>query len=395
MLWKKESTHKNALYIDLCQSMPNDSKPIEEMYTAVEQSLESNKDSYEKCDEKSEKYLKLGKASFDKKKWTEALEYWNMSLCFAENRSKLLGVIYRNRALYFLMMKMFKNCFIDIECAKKHRCPLEKLGQIQNTCQMLMQTEKDQSECVDTKLDFKANANFPSLAYNVEILYNIDYGRHVIATDDIDVGKTVMVEQSYLGENVFDRYKTCTICRRTRINLNPCRHCTKALLCPGCETNDLHRADCNFNLGPSATFFDITLVRSIWLAKNAFQNVNELIGFIEKMHTNQQLPPLTEEQSKYQSFFNLCTIENSEMTAQLIYLLHQKVLNQPKIGTFFKSKGSKRFLMHMICHHMMVIKHATHTIRYLSADGRLNIKSHQLSITASYFNHSVRTKKCD
>lgn len=360
------------------------------MYEKNEQSLQTNKVFYEMCDKVAEQYLELGKASYDKKKWTEAFENWNMSLCFAKNRSKLLGVIYRNRAMYFFKMKMFKNCLIDIELAREHHCPLEKLTEMHNVCLMSFQMQKDQSECVEPKLDFKANANFPSLSCNVEILYNNEYGRHVIATDNIGVGKTVMVERSYLGENALDRYKTCTICRKTRINLKPCRSCTKALLCLDCETNDLHHADCNFNLGPFASFFDISLVRSIWLAKNAFENVNELVVFIEKMFTNQPLSVLTEDQSKYQSFFNLCTIQNSEMTAQSIYLLHKKVLNQPKMGTFFKSKGAKRFLMHLICHHMMIIRHATHTIRYRTADGKLNIKSHQLCITASYFNHSVR-----
>lgn len=378
------------MYADLCQTMPNHSKPIEEMCTTVERSLDTNKVFYQKCDEVAKNYLELGQASFAKKKWAEALENWNMSLCFAEKRSKLLGKIYQKRAMYFLVMKMFKNCLIDLELARQHHYPPDMLRDIVTTCLQSMQTEKDQSGSADPKLDFRANANFPSLAYNVEILYNTEIGRHVVATDNIGVGKTVMVEPSYLGENVFDRYKICTICRRTRVNLKPCRHCTKALLCPGCETNDLHRADCNFNLGPYATFFTNSLMRSIWMAKNAFQNANELVGFVEKLLTNQPLPPLTEEQSKYQSFFNLCAIQNSEMTAQSIYLLHQKVLNQPKMGTFFKTKGSKRFLMHMICHHAMVIRHATHTIRYRSADGKLNIKSHQLSITASYFNHSVR-----
>ncbi|XP_055295185.1 SET and MYND domain-containing protein DDB_G0273589-like [Sitodiplosis mosellana] len=397
MLWQKETAHQSSLYIDLCQSLPNHSKRVDEMYEKVQASLETNKVFYVKSDEVAEEYWRRGNKKYGEKNWTEALENWNLSLCFAQKQSIFLGLAYGNRSSYFLTMKMFKNCLIDIELAIKNHYPpkmLAGLNKLKNKCVQSMRTEKDQSDSLHTHLDFEANANFSSLACMVEILYNSEYGRHIVATDDIEVGKTVMVEQSYLGESVREKYKTCIICLRTRRNLKPCLQCTKAMFCLDCEKSDLHRADCNFHLGPFATFLDTSLVRSIWMAKNAFQNVNQLITIIEKMLANQPLPPLSERQSKYQSFFNLCTNQNSEIKAQMIYLMHQKILKQPSMPTFFKTKGQKRFLMHLIYHHMMIIRNTTQTIRCRSIEGKQYIKSHQLSITASYFNHSCVPNVC-
>lgn len=397
MLWQKESTDRNALYIDLFQSPPNNSERIEEMYDMVQTSFETYKFCREKSDELAEKYRQIGNRKFAEKKWPESLEWYNRSLCFAENGSKMLGLAYAQRASYFRMIKMYSNCLIDIELAKQHCYPPDSLVALERwkiECMDLMRTNNDYRNTLDPNLDFEVNQNFPSLANVVEIQYNSKYGRHVIAKDDIKVGKTVMVEQSYLGENFYDKYKTCIICLRTNKNFQPCKNCTTALFCPECQNNDLHYIECNFYPGPYANFRGISLLRSILLAKNAFQNVNQLICFVKMMLANKKLPPLSQAQANYSSFFNLSKNQNSEIKAQLICLLHRTLLNQPELAAFFKTKSHKRFLMHLIYHHILIIAHATQTIRYKSSDGKLVIKSHQLSITASYFNHSCVPNVC-
>lgn len=395
MLWQKESTARDAFYIDLCRCLPNNYGPIDEIYESVQAGNETYKFCRVKNDVLAQEYRLNGNKKFAEKKYTEAFELFNQSLCFAENGSKLIGMAYSNRAFYFLKVKMYKNCLTDIELAKQNNYPTElfpKLEKVKNDCLKLMETNNNQSNALEPRLDFVANDNFPSLANVAEINYNNKYGRHIVANDDIEVGKTVMVEQSYLAETFCDKYKTCSICLRAMKNLQPCKNCTVAMFCPECVDNKLHSNECNFQFGPFT--FRTSLMRSIVLAKNAFENVNQLIVFVKKMIANQKLPLLTEPQSKYQSFFKLWIKQNSQIKPQLIYLLYQEILNRPELCAFFKTNAHKRFLQHLIYHHVLVIAHDTRIIRRKLKDGKSVIKSHQLSITASYFNHSCVPNVC-
>lgn len=179
---------------------------------------------------------------------------------------------------------------------------MRKLKKRRIECLKLMETEEDQGEIRELKLDYKENENFPCLADVLDIQSNDEIGPHIVATADIEVGKTIMIEQCYIGVTKYDHYKSCNICLKEKQNLIPCKKCTSALFCSDCKGNDLHGIECDINFGCPAGFKFMDVVRSISLAKNAFANADELIAFVEDMlKSNASEVPsnLVDSRSKY------------------------------------------------------------------------------------------------
>lgn len=174
---------------------------LETLYDSFE-SFKSFKIVNVKYNVKSIDCCESGNLRFSAKLWCDAMECYNQALCFAKSGSELIGFAHANRSSCSLAMKMFKKCLNDIELAKENHYPQEKwkkLDQREVKCLNLMTKEEDKSEFYNFKLDFEANEQFPCLANVLRIENNSEYGRHIVATDDIDVGKIVMVEPSYAG----------------------------------------------------------------------------------------------------------------------------------------------------------------------------------------------------
>lgn len=70
---------------------------------------------------------------------------------------------------------------------------MEKLGKMKNDCLKLMEIEGNQSEIHDSKLNFDTNEKILCLGIVLDIQCNDQFGRHIVATADIDVDKTVMI----------------------------------------------------------------------------------------------------------------------------------------------------------------------------------------------------------
>lgn len=304
MLWKKESNNQNVMYIDLFQS-----SSVKIQYILYKFNLSAI---LNKSDVIANTFREMGNQMFKKHQFINAIELYNKSLCYAENGSTTIGLAYANRSTCFLKLKMFKNCIADIELAKQNNYPahlLVKLEKRMIECQSQMKNEIDESEKCKPTLDFEMNEKFPSLANVLDIRINNKFGHRIVATADIDVGKTVMVDQCYIGVTKNDHYKSCNICLKQNINLIPCPKCIGAMFCFDCRENNLHKIECDITFGrePGSKFMDV--VRSISLAKNAFANANEMIAYVEDMLKDKtfELPSnIADSRSKYRAFFKLC-----------------------------------------------------------------------------------------
>ncbi|XP_055295175.1 uncharacterized protein LOC129564948 [Sitodiplosis mosellana] len=384
MLWKKESNDRNAMYVDLFESSLNAQEPVEVQYLLNKMSrLECNTDvSYYKNDVIANTFRQFGNKKFEKGQFYDAMELYNKSLCFANNGSKALGLGYANRSTCFFQLKMFKKCLADIELAKQNNCPahlIAKLNGWKNDCLKLMETEPDQSEMGEPKLDFAANEQFPCLANVVNMQSNDEFGHHIVATEDIEIGKTVLIEPCYIGVTKFDHYK-----------------CTSALFCLDCKENNLHGIECDMNFGCPAGFKFMDVVRSITLAKNAFSNADELTVFVEDMLNSDAIQPsnLVDERSKYRAFFQLCPDwQTYELHLQQAYLFYQLLLEQRDMKAFFHTKAHQRFLMHLVQHHISMILRGAFNKRSAPIGG-VNITDTYVNIVAKYLHHSCIPNVC-
>ncbi|XP_055305772.1 SET and MYND domain-containing protein DDB_G0273589-like [Sitodiplosis mosellana] len=267
-----------------------------------------------------------------------------------------------------------------------------------------MEKETDRSGIFEPKLDYAPNEMFPCFADVLKIENNHQHGRHVVAKEDIDVGKTVMVDQSYFAETFNLKYRRCGIFFREVENLKPCNKCTFTMFCPRCEGNSFHDIECDVNptyFGClSFASFRMVIIRSILLAMNAFDDIDQLIAAVEEILSSDAVEApesLSDPQSKYRAFFKLQpnSKENvDEKLPQKIYLIYRLLIGQSKVSKIFHSEASKRFLMHLFGHHVIVIKNWIRSDRYKTGrKGLFNedievYYEHRISITASYFNHS-------
>ncbi|KAG4079186.1 hypothetical protein HA402_015842 [Bradysia odoriphaga] len=403
MLWKKESNGNNALYVDLFRMESNRVRePVDTQYILTKMSKMKHNASglYYKNNYAANQARQEGNKKFEKNQFVDAMEWYNKSLCFATMGAQPMGLAYANRSACFLEMKMFKRCLADIELAQKNKYPgtlMKKLKNRKIECLKLMEAEEDQGDRLSAQLDFERHVEVPCMASVVGFRSNGVSGRHIVATEDIEIGKTLMVEQCYFGVTQYDHYKSCNICFKENRNLVPCSKCTSALFCPDCKQNDLHEIECDMNLGCPAGFKLLDVVRSISLAKNAFTKADDLISFVEDMlkgDTMEFPSNLDDQQSKYRAFFKLCPHwQTYELHLQHVYLFHQLLLEQANMKAFFHTEAHSRFLMHLVQHHISMILRGSFNKRTAPIGGE-NISDTYVNIVAKNLNHSCTPNVC-
>lgn len=394
MLWKKELN--NVKYVDLFRGQQ--SVEMQYVLQKIEKMSFNDLGCYYKNDSIAEEHRRNGNEMFNNGRFIDAMEMYNKSLCFAKIGSATVGMAYANRATCFMRMKMFKNCLADIELAKQNQYPKHLMGKLEkrrDDCLKLMQSEDDRSDSNEAGLDFQANAEFPCLANVVTIQSNNEFGHHLVATADIEIGKTVMVEQCYVGVTKNDHYKSCNICLKEIKNFVPCKKCTSALFCFDCKDNELHGIECNMNFGCPAGFKFMDVVRTISLAKNAFANVEDLIDFVEDILKNDTMEPLklVDSQSKYRAFFQSCDWKTPELHLQQVYLFYQLILDQPEMTAYFRTNAHQRFLMHLVQHHIKMILRGAFNKRIGPIGGEF-ITDTYINIVAKHLNHSCIPNVC-
>ncbi|XP_055299498.1 SET domain-containing protein 3-like [Sitodiplosis mosellana] len=348
-LWKKETAH--AEYVNLFGSV-NDS-PVD-MYVELLKTNQAQKDN-----RRSTEWRFKGKDLFRQGNWIEAVKCYNKSLCFAEIGSEHVALAYSNRSACYFHMKLFKDVLVDIELAKSANLPdrlIPKLEQRKNESLRLMSAVK-RMDIFKPKLSYKANEHFPCMANVVEMKYSQEFGRHLVAKCDIPVGKTVLVENDI--PRIRDEVMVCYTCLRVNTNCVACPNCADVTFCSiDCmNCNQIHNLECG-------TFFphlqrDIRIqINTILLAINSFADVDSLMRFVEDalLENPETLPTsLYDSKSKYHFFFKLLTSAPHPSGPTNASKIYKIAMNLPKISGLFDSDRKKRFLMHLVLHHELII----------------------------------------
>lgn len=71
----------------------------------------------------SDSYRMEGNTYFKNRSWTEAMELYTQSLCYAQPGTQNVGLAFANRSSCFFEMKMYDKCLRDIELAEKANYP--------------------------------------------------------------------------------------------------------------------------------------------------------------------------------------------------------------------------------------------------------------------------------
>lgn len=342
ILWEKESSSADACYVDLFF----DKTQIPNLKEWTEQLQFSNwkKDFfYSKIDPgkntKTSDFLRsIGNAKFRDGEWIHTMEFYSESLCFAELGTNNVSFAYANRAACFLNMKRYDECLRDIELAEQANYPnMSKLMQRKANCQRSMQGTNERK--LEMKLSFNANAKFPCLIDGLEIRMNSEYGRHVIAGRDIDVGQTVLVEKCYVSLGCAPDRVQCYTCTKDEANFVACPKCADVMFCSeNClSQNYIHQKFCgaSMNRMPSVVRF---VAESFLVSVVEFSTASEMIGFVqETLAARGKLVPdtMNDSRSKYGQFLNLRPKKQKDIDMEVVYKVFTGLLDIPSIAEHF------------------------------------------------------------
>lgn len=342
-MWRKESSSKSALYINLCAAKRN----LDEVYRDVRSEINAHKKMkslFSKCDATSQVKRKFANMHFKDRDWEDAIEYYNEALCFAEKGSKCMGLAFANRSACFFNMKLFDQCLIDIELAKQNNYPKSLIPELEKRklhCQKLIASGMHSQERRTLQLDFMENEQFPGMSNVIEISKSADGKHAVYASENIEVGKIVAIDKSFT-KTLFMIYGwKCNICLSSNTNLVPCKKCTTAMFCNDCIDNDLHEFECGMKTSLYSNFNNYLMqeLRTFFVAINLFENVEEMMNFAEQSISSDEFEipnSLNDDRSKYRAFLKLVNNNTPESRdkhfAHIVFCVYKILLEIPKVN---------------------------------------------------------------
>lgn len=313
------------------------------------------------------------------------MHLYNQSLCVAQVGSENVGLAYGNRSACFFHLKMFDECLTDIELAKKANYPqqlMRKLEKRHEDCSKLKETTPQREENVP-KLSYEADKKFPGMANVLKIERNDVYGRHIVAKCDIDVSKTVLVEDAFLLKNLDNDFNSCTICLKSFANFIACDQCSNAMYCSSAcfDKKSLHEpVECSslIDTKSDGEFF----VRLVAFGLNTFASIESWMEFVESAVKEKTEPDsFNDNLSKYRAFMQLNSFypagARTECAVQA-YKAYKNLIFHRAIKKLFDTEKRLRFLMHLCLHHVLI---GCNFFQVLE-----NIR--RAFIIQSYFNHS-------
>lgn len=316
-----------------------------------------------KSDIVSQKYSAIAGDHFQRGKWARAIEYYDRSLCFAEIGSDQLCFTYASRSACFLKMKEYEKCIKDIELAFQSNCPEYMMAVLTHQKIQCMEFMKEYpKKRNELPLSFKESEKFPGMADVIEIQKNTEFGRHLVATCDIDVGEVILSEEYYVRAYAMAKESTALRCFNCMLpkNLIPCNECVDVMFCSDeCrQRNKVHQICCGanfFNMPETIVF----IIKTILTGLVAFNDANDFMAFAEDVLSNgkNQVPHAANtEKSKYAFFLSLQSAKKRMLDIEIVNKVFASLMDIPYVNAQFKTEESQRFLMHLVGEHFLILK---------------------------------------
>lgn len=276
----------------------------------------------------------------DSQQHEQIWKFYSMSVAVAESDSKALAVAYGNRSAVLLHLGKFEPSIIDIDRAvkisenvvfktkllcRKVKClnalssPEAKDVILEAEALLKKITDKGQRRVHEdmvkkTRLSLAQPAVMKTPVEDrtakllktlyaghtvddfsaVEIKYSGKYGRHLVATRDIEPGEVIFVEKPYTKFlNVKKLHAYCSHCFKTTWANVPCKHCSWTMFCSEECRNDAweqyHDLECSVygcSRGDDNDVFKQLAVRSLILGVREAGGVKNLRSELKRMDEN-------------------------------------------------------------------------------------------------------------
>lgn len=391
-LWKKDSKRHDACFVDLLKNAKSN-KFVKLADKEIAAHLHSV---YLTGNTKNDRIALImkntGNEKYRERRWSAAMDFYNQCLCHAEKGSELISIAYANRSACFYMLQMYTKCMIDIELALDADYPehlVDKLEKRRINChKALAKIERNSHPFWKPRLDYESHERFPEMANVLSVQYNEKYGRHIVAKDDIDVGRIVLIERPFsAGASVVAKIEQCITCFAVKQNFIACEGCDSAMFCGTMcrRKNRIHLLECS-DQRPVKGATSRHVYTSVLNAITMFQNANAVIEFVSdslRSEPKKYVYSTATEKMRYRSFLTLnitCKVDVEQKFIPVLYKAYTKLLSLKNVQRMFETKREKRFLLHLTAHHYLV---------YMSNLVNLwRIDKKALFIVQSYFNYA-------
>lgn len=171
-----------------------------------------------------------GNQNFIKGEYYEALCNYNKSL-IATRRSDLkllMALAYGNRSAVYFKVKQYEKCLKNIELAKLHGYPADKMQNMEareKKCHEMIEQQQKQDPDNDPKdlfkLSYEANEKIPFIVNSLEIREDKKRGRGIFTNQDLKAGDIIAIEEPFFAElpTVYVQCATCL--KQNMLNLIP------------------------------------------------------------------------------------------------------------------------------------------------------------------------------
>ncbi|XP_055306917.1 SET and MYND domain-containing protein 4-like [Sitodiplosis mosellana] len=420
-LWCKEPAPNHDLYVEIC---------------STEYGRSTNDKTMKKNNVTAKKLRDKGNELYSKKKYHDAMAYYNQSISYAENNSEALALAYANRSTCFLNLNLFQECLIDIERARigYPSSQMSKLDNREQKCMDLMNKIGNESHVREPELSFNENGMHPGVADCLKIEKNSKFGRHVVTTRDLEIAQTILVEMPFAfknepikpdhsmqydpfvdksriiqhdrsGDNTFGR---CMYCYVECTNLIPCENCAGVLFCDEvCMKKAYHKNDCQMADSSRKETLGMVL-RMLYRTNDAFPCVNELMTTVRLLLDGNNVNwHQNDDQRNFSLIFQLPThsghqwSRNLKLTRTVTEVIYNKVMRLPDFKGKFTSSTHRRFLQHLILHLFHVAEHAINASEYWRESDDQNLGTFDVRTFGNgmypfgcYINHSCTPNVC-
>ncbi|KAG4077446.1 hypothetical protein HA402_002873 [Bradysia odoriphaga] len=210
-----------------------------------------------------------GNKCFCKKEYFDALRLYNEALRYAEGDSKQMGLAYANRSAVFLKVKLYKACFKNIQLAKDHNFPQERLSKLisrENECMASMNAPMEEAWNGFFKLSYQPNPSFPYLVDCLELKEH-ERGTYLSTKRDLKAGDIIAITEPLFRIPIRSVYR-CNYCLADQfMNFIPCSGCVDVMFCNEiCMKKafaEFHQFECGITDNPSIPKSCWTILRMI------------------------------------------------------------------------------------------------------------------------------------
>ncbi|XP_031623717.1 uncharacterized protein LOC116341023 isoform X3 [Contarinia nasturtii] len=395
-LWQKETTKRGKeLYIDIFDAAlgaNRSNRPDREVEML-------SKESEGKDNETSREMRKKGNQIVCP---SVALDMYNKSLRYAEVGSLHATLAYANRAACYYTMQYYGQALENIKLAKRDKkFPkhlLQKLNGMQHWAESYYIERKAAEK---SQLSYVANEQHPCMSAVLSIKTSPIFGRYLRAKYKLKKLDVILIERDYIAAMNTEKVRSCATCYEEDKDFIPCDGCAGAMFCnEHCKNvNSVHKWECN-TFVTKLEFRLRLFIQSILMAIDAFTvdgmaNVGGLMKCVEDMLDEKRNKTTTfpsstlDPKSRYQFFFKLTSsmklFEYTESymklkSIQIVYTIYSLLMKIPKIEAIFAGEKKRRFLQHLIAHHIFVINNNSFG----------DDDSQSLGLLQSLFNHSCK-----